>query len=187
MVNTKLQAAAQAHAQDMADRQFYGHQTPEGRSPSGRMRAYGYQSSMTAENIAAGKQSAEEVVAGWLKSPGHCRNILIPELREIGAGVVVQPSSERGSYWVQTSAVANGWAPSCASTIARRGWLTIQFAPTQKLAPVAREASVGGILYHSIRDPQPTWCMALLTPAGFTKPNPIRQPGFSKTASWLFV
>ena len=37
-------------------------------------------------------------VAGWLKSLGHCRNILLPELREIGVGVVVKPSSERGSW-----------------------------------------------------------------------------------------
>ena len=94
----------------MADRQFYGHQTPEGRTPSDRMRAQGYQSSITAENIAAGQQSAEEVVAGWLKSPVHCRNILMPELREIGVGVVVQPSSERGSYWVQKFG-AGAYAP----------------------------------------------------------------------------
>jgi uncharacterized protein YkwD len=101
VVNAKLEAAAQAHAQDMADRRFYGHRTPEGRSPSDRMQAQGYKSSITAENIAAGQQSAQEAVAGWLKSPGHCRNILMAKLRAIGVGVVVQPSSDRGSYWVQ--------------------------------------------------------------------------------------
>ena len=46
------------------------------------------------------------------------------------------------------------------------------YAPTQQLARVAREAGIGGILYRSVRDPQPSWCLALLTPAGFAQPQP---------------
>lgn len=46
------------------------------------------------------------------------------------------------------------------------------YPPTQQFARVAREANVGGILYRSVRDPQPSWCLALLTPAGFAKPKP---------------
>lgn len=46
------------------------------------------------------------------------------------------------------------------------------YAPTQQFARVVREANVGGILYRSVRDPQPSWCLALLTPAGFAKPKP---------------
>ena len=46
------------------------------------------------------------------------------------------------------------------------------YAPTQQLARVVREADVGGILYRSVRDPQPSWCLALLTPAGFAKLKP---------------
>lgn len=100
-VNEQLQVAAQAHAQDMADRNYYGHRSLNGHSPDERMRAQGYKSTMTAENIAAGQQSADEVVTGWLKSPGHCRNILMPELVEIGVGVAIRPQSDRGIYWVQ--------------------------------------------------------------------------------------
>ncbi len=46
------------------------------------------------------------------------------------------------------------------------------YAPTQQFARVAREAHVGGIVYQSVRDPQPSWCLALLSPAGFAKPTP---------------
>ena len=46
------------------------------------------------------------------------------------------------------------------------------YAPTQQFARIAREAGVGGILYRSVRDPQPAWCLALLTPAGFARPRP---------------
>ncbi len=46
------------------------------------------------------------------------------------------------------------------------------YTPTQQFARVAREAGVGGILYRSVRDPLPSWCLALLTPDGFSKPKP---------------
>lgn len=46
------------------------------------------------------------------------------------------------------------------------------YGPTQQFARVAREADVGGIVYRSVRDPQPSWCLALLTPAGFARPRP---------------
>lgn len=54
------------------------------------------------------------------------------------------------------------------------------YAPTQQFAHVARSAKVGGILYRSVRDPQPSWCLALLTPAGFArrKPHAERQTWF---------
>ncbi|PJI51521.1 hypothetical protein CTI14_58765, partial [Methylobacterium radiotolerans] len=31
---------------------------------------------MVAENIAAGQETPQEVVTGWLRSPGHCKNIM---------------------------------------------------------------------------------------------------------------
>lgn len=41
------------------------------------------------------------------------------------------------------------------------------YAPTQAFARVAREAGLGGIVYRSVRDPSPAWCIAVLSPAGF--------------------
>ena len=51
------------------------------------------------------------------------------------------------------------------------------YLPTQQFARIAREANIGGILYRSVRDPQPAWCLALLTPTGFAtaKPHAERQ------------
>mgnify|MGYP001176915638 CR=1 FL=1 len=46
------------------------------------------------------------------------------------------------------------------------------YEATQRFARVAREAGIGGILYRSVRDPQPAWCLALLSPDGFAKPRP---------------
>ena len=49
--------------------------------------------------------------------------------------------------------------------------------PTDYLAPqafaqVVRGAAIAGIAYQSVRDPQPAWCLALLTPQAFSKSKP---------------
>lgn len=57
-------------------------------------------------------------------------------------------------------------------------WLhPTDYGATQGFARVAREASIGGIIYQSVRDPHPAWCMAILAPQAFSKrsPNPALQ------------
>ena len=51
------------------------------------------------------------------------------------------------------------------------------YTATQAIAQVARTAQLGGIQYQSVRDPDPAWCMAVLTPQAFAKPkpNPLMQ------------
>ena len=44
--------------------------------------------SRVAENIARGNVSAERIVAAWMKSPGHRKNILNGQLTKIGVGAV---------------------------------------------------------------------------------------------------
>ena len=46
------------------------------------------------------------------------------------------------------------------------------YSATQAFARLARETNLGGIIYQSVRDPQPAWCIALLTPQAFAKSNP---------------
>jgi hypothetical protein len=46
------------------------------------------------------------------------------------------------------------------------------YGATQAFARLAREANLGGIIYQSVRDPKPAWCIALLTPQAFAKPKP---------------
>ncbi len=46
------------------------------------------------------------------------------------------------------------------------------YAGTQAFARIARHAGVGAIVYQSVRDPAPAWCVAVLDPAGFAQPTP---------------
>jgi uncharacterized protein YkwD len=95
-----LDAAAAVHARDMARRKFFEHRGSDGSEPRDRVRRAGYQSRLTGENIALGPESAEEVVTGWLDSPGHCANIMEPRFQDIGVGLAI--GRKRGQiYWVQ--------------------------------------------------------------------------------------
>jgi uncharacterized protein YkwD len=76
--NAKADAAALAHARDMARHGFFGHKGSNGSSVGGRLKVAGCRFTGAAENIAKGQRSDAEVVAAWAASPGHRRNILAP-------------------------------------------------------------------------------------------------------------
>ena len=44
--------------------------------------------------------------------------------------------------------------------------------PTQAFARIAREVRIGAIIYPSVRDPEPAWCVAVLDSAAFASPRP---------------
>ena len=91
---------ASGHATDMADHNYFEHEDLAGHSPADRVRSVGYREKLVGENIAYGPQSVEEVVRGWLDSPGHCENIMDPRFAEMG--IAYAPGlAKRGLYWVQ--------------------------------------------------------------------------------------
>ncbi len=96
-----LGGVALGHADDMARHDYFEHEDLLGRSPADRVRAVGYQEKLVGENIAYGPKSAEEVVQGWLDSPGHCENIMDPRFAEMGIAYAAGQASRRGLFWVQ--------------------------------------------------------------------------------------
>jgi len=98
-VDQRLAAAAQAHSADMVRRAFFAHESPDGRQVWDRAVAAGYAYRKVAENIAAGQRTAEEVVRGWMGSPGHRANILDGDLTQIGVGRA--EGGSYGVYWTQ--------------------------------------------------------------------------------------
>jgi hypothetical protein len=89
-LNPVLSVAAQARAVDMKAHQYFAHHNPNtGEGPSEAIEAVGYVAKVSAENIAKGSwRSDRALVQGWIDSPGHRANILNPEVREIGIGLV---------------------------------------------------------------------------------------------------
>jgi uncharacterized protein YkwD len=94
-VDSRITAAAQGHATDMAQRKYFSHTTPEGVTFDKRIKAAGYDSP-GAENIAQGQRTAEQVMQSWMQSPGHRQNIMNCDYSTIGVAV-----DTNGFYWVQ--------------------------------------------------------------------------------------
>ncbi len=96
-----LAGVALGHATDMAQHGYFEHKDLAGHSPADRVRAGGYKEKLVGENIAYGPKSAEEVVQGWLDSPGHCENIMDSRFAEMGIAYAAGHASKRGLFWVQ--------------------------------------------------------------------------------------
>jgi uncharacterized protein YkwD len=96
-----LDAVAYEHAADMARHDYFEHVDLEGHTPADRVRAVGYRERLVGENIAYGPNSAEEVVAGWLHSTGHCENIMDTRFTEMGLAQASGTGTRRGLYWDQ--------------------------------------------------------------------------------------
>jgi uncharacterized protein YkwD len=99
-----LGGVASGHALDMAQHNYFEHVDLSGHTPADRVRAVGYQEKLVGENIAYGPQTVEEVVRGWLDSPGHCANIMDPRFVEMGIAWAPGQLGRRGLYWVQVFA-----------------------------------------------------------------------------------
>ncbi|BBN93877.1 allergen V5/Tpx-1 related [Deinococcus grandis] len=100
--NAALGQAAQGHAADMAAQNYFSHTSKDGRTFSQRITNAGYTPYRTiGENIAAGQGTPQQVVDGWLKSEGHCRNIMNPNFKELGVGYAYTTTSTYRHYWVQ--------------------------------------------------------------------------------------
>jgi uncharacterized protein YkwD len=96
-----LRQAARLHSQDMATRNYFDHTSQDGRQVGDRLKAAGYAGSSFGENIAAGEGTSHGTVEQWMKSPGHCSNIMDPGFRTIGVGYAFGPNSQFGHYWTQ--------------------------------------------------------------------------------------
>lgn len=100
--NGALAAAAVAHSRDMAIHRHFAHTGTDGSAVGARAGRAGYAWRMIGENIAAGQNSPQEAVAGWLESPGHCANLMSPAFTEMGAGYDISRKRMPGfAYWTQ--------------------------------------------------------------------------------------
>lgn len=97
--NTKLVDAGAGHATDMGNKNYFQHDSLDGRVFSDRITDAGYVWREAGENIAAGQTSFDQVMNDWLKSPGHCANIMNGIFTEVGMSCVKNENSTYKWYW----------------------------------------------------------------------------------------
>jgi uncharacterized protein YkwD len=101
-VDSRLERAAQRHAQRMLAGRFYDHTDPWGRVPRDRARDEGFLAASIAENLARGLFGPREVIAHWMNSSGHRANLLAPQLTRVGIGCAYDASGDSEDVlWVQ--------------------------------------------------------------------------------------
>lgn len=92
--NAQLALAAYNHSADMAKNKFFSHYAPDGSRGGNRISRTGYNWKTYGENIGEGYKTEHEIIKGWLSSPGHCKNIMNKNYKEMGVG-------RAGLLWTQ--------------------------------------------------------------------------------------
>lgn len=86
--NPLLTQAALAKASDMMARNYWAHNSPDGKEPWRFVTGSGYQYRFAGENLARDFSNSEDVVSAWVNSPSHKENLISPRYQDIGVAVV---------------------------------------------------------------------------------------------------
>ena len=85
--DSRLNLAAQKHAQDMVDNDYFSHSSQDGREPRDRVLAEGYDFKVVGENIAQSQQSDAGVIGAWQTSPAHDALMRRGDVEDFALGV----------------------------------------------------------------------------------------------------
>lgn len=97
-----LEQAAEAHSNDMLKRDYFAHESPEGKDVHDRILATGYKPTAWAENLGKGQQSDAEILKGWQNSPPHDAALRGGSLEEFGLAVAGTGSNTRWTLVMAT-------------------------------------------------------------------------------------
>ncbi len=129
-LNTSLDSAASVKARNMAQLDYWSHNTPSGQPPWVFVASQNYNYQQLGENLAAGFVNESSVVNAWMASPGHRENILNPAYTEVGFGVSQSPDYKSAGGGPMTIVVAYYARPASA----------VQLAVSHNVSPLSNSA-----------------------------------------------
>lgn len=97
----KLEKAAALKSIDMFQQKYFDHTSPDGETLSDRIDKLQYSWRTIGENLASGPTDVSKAMESWLKSEGHCKNLMKKEFTHMGA-------AQYGTYWTQVFAKPRG-------------------------------------------------------------------------------
>lgn len=143
-LNSQLNQAAQAKAQDMFAKNYWAHTAPDGTQPWAFIAAAGYSYSLAGENLAKDFNTSAGVVSGWMNSPAHQANVLSSSYKDVGYAVVngtllgAQTTLVVAMYAAPTASAGAAAAPPAAAPKATAPQAPAATAPAPApAAPVA--------------------------------------------------
>lgn len=133
-LNSQLAKAAQAKANDMARRNYWAHNTPDGVEPWAFIQNTGYAYQKAGENLAYGFPTSSDAVSGWMNSPGHRANLLDSAFKDVGFGFANMPDYQNNGP--ETIVVAEYGNPLTVAYSGQAGNQSPVFSSTDQNTPV---------------------------------------------------
>ncbi|MDO5477795.1 MAG: S-layer homology domain-containing protein [Clostridia bacterium] len=96
----KAAKAAYLHSKDMAEKNYFSHDSKDGRKFYERLKAQGISYRSCGENISAGRSLGFLSYNGWVNSSGHRENML-EDYNYLGVGAAYEENSTYGAYFTQ--------------------------------------------------------------------------------------
>ncbi|MCJ2084080.1 CAP domain-containing protein [Methylobacterium sp. J-090] len=96
-IDTSLIRAASYQAASNAKAGRLSHEI--GGTFNARMAEAGFGRAYAAENLSAGSNTFDEVLARWKASPEHNKNMLMPQLKRVGIARVDAPGTRYKRFW----------------------------------------------------------------------------------------
>lgn len=87
-LNPELSAAALSKANDMFSKNYWAHNSPDGKTPWEFIKEAGYSYIYAGENLARGFTTSGDVTNAWMASPSHRANVMSNNYGEVGFAVV---------------------------------------------------------------------------------------------------
>ncbi len=86
-ISPLLNKVAELKAKDMADKSYFAHISPDGKTPWYWFNLVGYKYDYAGENLAVDFTDSQDVTTAWMNSPTHRANIVKNAYTEMGTGI----------------------------------------------------------------------------------------------------
>ncbi|MCX8016118.1 MAG: CAP domain-containing protein [Patescibacteria group bacterium] len=142
VINPLLNEAARLKAEDMAQRGYFSHNSPDNITPWEWLKKVGYDYLYAGENLALNFTDSQEVVEAWLNSESHRQNLLNPNFKEIGIGIAKGTYKNQPAIFIvqffgtpKLLAQQTPATPSNSNNLVSSPTPAIKIQPSPKLTP----------------------------------------------------
>lgn len=119
VLNPRLSAAAALKAEDMFAKDYWAHNSPDGKTPWVFIKEAGYNYLYAGENLARGFNSAEDIVNAWMASPSHRENVLFKNYSDVGFSVGIGKLKGQDTILIVEEFGSQGVVPIASNKVAQ--------------------------------------------------------------------